>query len=1007
MTPSDVLSLPALQEMFADALLEAELLDTDDPYIERGVDSLLAAQLAKDIALRFGVPCSPADLFEAASIRELMDILQTRNEPSPSAHIPTKESRQTEARRTPVIVGAAGRFPGAASLDELWAVLENGNPQTGVMGEYERTGSFKGGFLRDIDAFDNAFFHLSPKESICVDPQQRLSLEQAWHAIESSGLTLAELKTLRCGVFATGLPGDYRYVLSAHSEQAISAAAFTGNAFSALAGRIAYCFDLPGPALSIDTACSSSLVALHQAAMALRSGQCDAAIVCAATLFCTDEVFRLAQASQVLSASGHCLAFEAHADGFAPAEGTGALLLTTQEAAQRLGLAILAQLDGSAVGHDGRSNGLMSPSVSGQTEVIRAAWEDAHRHSGREPEHIALIETHGTGTPVGDPLEVKALSQTYGQLKGRGPRYFGANKAIFGHTLVCSGLLSVLKALLVLNRQQIPGPLLSPSVSSNWDNITPVPSYHTAHALPSGTSIAISAFGFTGVNAHVLLHKPNSTSIAQVDVDGLCLSAADEAGLQRTAQALARFLAQGTLSYTQLCTSCAARTPQAVRAVICAEQSDQIVDALAQWGHSPPIGVVIARSYQELPASAQRPDGIAARWLQGKPTRVGASQAILLPPYPFARHAFWPSQSSKVTFQDSAGDSVNVLEKLRQRLAQLCGYQLKDIDNQAPLSSFGLDSLTALQLLAPFLQGSRKMATEEAFAAGTLAGLASLIEHATPLAGIADTTTTMGLPSSMRRRQTRSGLTVLDQPSALPRVLLVSPLNAAPRIWVRQLSMLRRHGWNPCIVELPLHDGRQSENPNIDLGRIAAQLVQLCEELSLGGQQIPCIGWSLGGCVALHAALEHSPCVGPITVISAAPWFGETILEDTLQAQSELEERSELFDQILPGNGSVASRIGAGLNLRSLGAYIQALSKFDIREALANLNVPLLVIHGTQDDMIQPQCVMSLRQLKQARFCDIADAGHFCPLTHASIVNQALLDWLCASKPSVDITQVA
>ncbi|HAC68500.1 MAG TPA: hypothetical protein DCP19_11585 [Pseudomonas sp.] len=1007
MTHPAALSLSALQKMFADALLEAELLDADEPYIERGVDSILAAQLAKAIAQRFGVPCRTADLFEAASLCELLKLLQARTEPSPGTHSPTQESPSIETGRTPVIVGAAGRFPGAASLDELWAVLESGKPQTGVMGEHRRTGNFKGGFLRDIDAFDNGFFHLSPKESICVDPQQRLSLEQAWHAIECSGLSLAELKTLRCGVFATGLPGDYQHVLSAQSEQAISAAAFTGNAFSALAGRIAYCFDLPGPVLSIDTACSSSLVALHQAAMALRSGQCDAAIVCAATLFCTDEVFRLAQASQVLSASGHCLAFDEHADGFAPAEGAGALLLTTQEVAQSLGLAILAQLDGSAVGHDGRSNGLMSPSVSGQAEVIRAAWEDARQQGGREPEYIALIETHGTGTPVGDPLEAKALSQTYGQLEGGGPRYLGANKAIFGHTLVSSGLLSVLKALLVLNRQQIPGPLLSPSVSSNWDNITPVSSQQTAHALPPDAGIAISAFGFTGVNAHVLLHKPSNASAAQADVDGLCLSAADEAGLQRTAQSLTRFLAQGTLSYAQLCASCAARTPQAVRAVVYAEQTEQVVDALARWGHSTPAGVVIARAYQELPASARRPDGIAARWLQGMATRVGASQSIHVPPYPFARRVFWPGLPSKEVVQDTAGEAVNILEELRQRLAQLCGYQLEEVDSQAALSSLGLDSLTALQLLAPFQQGSRKMAVEQAFAAGTLVELAALIKHAAPSAGVADTSTTTELSLGMRRRQTRSGLIVLDQPSELPPVLLVSPLNAAPRIWVQQLSMLRRHGWNPCIVELPLHDGRQSENPDIDLGRIAAQLVQVCEELALAGQPVPCIGWSLGGCVALHAALEHSPCVGPVTVISAAPWFGETILEDTLQAQSELEGRGELFDQILPGNGSVASRIGAGLNLRSLGAYIQALSSFDIREALVDLNVPLLVIHGAQDNVIQPQCVMPLRRLDQAHFFDIADAGHFSPLTHASLVNRTLLDWLRASKPSADVMQVA
>ncbi|WP_024684163.1 alpha/beta fold hydrolase [Pseudomonas syringae] len=1006
MTHPDALSLSALQKLFADALLEVEPLDADEPYIERGVDSILAAQLAKAIAQRFAVPCRTADLFEAASLRELLKLLQVRIEPSTTTRTTPNENPRSKTGRTPVIVGAAGRFPGAASLDELWAVLESGKPQTGVMGEHKRTGSFKGGFLRDIDAFDNGFFHLSPNESVCVDPQQRLSLEQAWHAIECSGLTLTELKTLRCGVFATGLPGDYRHVLSAHSEQAISAAAFTGNAFSALAGRIAYCFDLPGPVLSIDTACSSFLVALHQAAMALRSGECDAAIVCAATLFCTDEVFRLAQASQVLSASGHCLAFDERADGFAPAEGAGALLLTTQEVAQNLGLAMLAQLDGSAVGHDGRSNGLMSPSVSGQTEVIRAAWEDARRQGGQGPEHIALIETHGTGTPVGDPLEAKALAQTYGELEGQGLRYLGANKTIFGHTLVSSGLLSVLKALLVLDRQQIPGPLLRPSSSSHWHDIMPVSSPHTAHALPPGAGIAISAFGFTGVNAHVLLHKPGSASAVQVDIEGLCISAASEAGLQRTALLLARFLAQGTLSYAQVCASCAARTPQAVRAVVCAEQVDQVVDALARWGRSTPTGVVVARDYQELPASTRRPDGVAARWLQGMATRMGVSQAIHVPPYPFARRAFWPGLPSTATDQDNAGGSANVLEELRQRLAQLCGYLLEEVDSQAPLSSLGLDSLTVLQLLAPFQKRSGKIAVEQAFAASTLAELATLIERAAQSGRVADQAAT-DLPLGLRRRQTRSGLTVLDQAGNLPPVILVSPLNASPRIWVQQLPMLRRDGWNPCIVELPLHDAVQPDTPEIDLGRVAAQLAQLCEELSVAGQPVPCIGWSLGGCVALHAALQHSPCVGPITVISAAPWFGETILEDTLQAQSELEGRGEMFDQILPGNGSVASRIGAGLNLRSLGAYINALSTFDIREALGDLNVPLLVIHGAQDNVIQAQCVMPLRQLEKARFLEIADAGHFSPLTHATLVNRTLLDWLHVSKPSANVTQVA
>jgi polyketide synthase 13 len=501
-----------------------DAIDDATPMVELGLSSRDAVAMAADIEDLTGVTLSVAVAFAHPTIESLATRIIEGEPEVPDNADDADWSRRGPAQRVDIaVVGMSTRFPGDMNTpDETWQALLAGRdaitdlpkgrwaefldePRIAARIARSRT---RGGYLRDIKGFDSEFFTLSKVEADNVDPQQRMALELTWEALEHARIPASSLRGEAVGVYIGVSNFEYGFLAVANPTNT-HPYAITGNSHSIIANRVSYFYDFRGPSAAVDTACSSALVAVHQAVQSLRDGEADVAVAGGVNALLTPAVtIGFDEVGSVLAADGRIKSFSSDADGYARSEGGGLLVLKRVDDARRDGDEILAVIAGSAVNHDGRSNGLLAPNPDAQADVLRRAYKDA----GIDPRAVDYVEAHGTGTILGDPIEAEGLSRVVG--KGRPadkPALLGAVKTNVGHLESAAGAASLAKMVLALQHDKLP-----PSI--NYAGPNPYIDFDTAHLRVldtvadwpryGGYAVAgVSGFGYGGANAHLVLRE--------------------------------------------------------------------------------------------------------------------------------------------------------------------------------------------------------------------------------------------------------------------------------------------------------------------------------------------------------------------------------------------------------------------------------------------------------------------------------------------------------------------
>ncbi|RSZ60416.1 SDR family NAD(P)-dependent oxidoreductase [Massilia atriviolacea] len=760
----------SLKAMLAHELrMQEHEIAQDEQFVDLGLDSITGVTWIRRINDTYGTAIEAIKVYSYPTLAALSAFVAEEaglagavvEAPEPVAVTLTSwrqpglakaaELPPVRATQAIAIIGMAGQFAKSNNLDEYWQNIAQGRDCIDEIPKHRydidlyfqagdaapgKTYSRWMGALDDVDLFDAAFFNISPREAKSMDPQQRLFLQTCWHSIEHAGYNPKSLAGSKCGVFAGCYAGDYHQL---STRERLSGQGFTGASPSILPARISYLLDLHGPSIPIDSACSSSLVAVAMACDSLVAGASDMALAGGVNVMAGPSMQIMTSQVGMLSPQGRCFTFDERANGIANGEGVGVVMLKRLADAQRDGDCVYGVIEGWGVNQDGKTNGITAPNADSQTRL----QNDVYTRFGIDPAGIGLIEAHGTGTPLGDPIEVAGLKASFARFTtNKDYCALGSVKSNVGHCLTAAGVSGLLKVLLALKHEQLP-PTINFSRLNKHISLKDSPFFVNDQLREwkrNGSEprrAAINSFGFSGTNAHVVVAQyvaapAGAATGAPVIVP---LSARTPEQLQRKAAELLAFIrAEGgaridlaSLAYTlqtgreegneraAVVVATVAELEKALAAFDGAQvyrgQVSGSKDALAAMSADSDFQAMIGKwiARRELPRLAELwVKGMALDWTgfyQNPPRRMG------LPGYPFAKERYWidavdeaPVAAPVVALpvpvapvREASVPAEQVRQQLKASLAEALFMIPSDVDVGKSFTDLGLDSIIGVE----------------------------------------------------------------------------------------------------------------------------------------------------------------------------------------------------------------------------------------------------------------------------------------------------------------------
>ena len=940
----------------------------------------------------------------------------------------------TQTQEDIAIVGLALNLPGAETKEQYWQNLLEGRCavnnlsktrwqqpqyQQAITDLTARCGHW-GGFLADIDSFDHRFFNITAQDAETLDPQHRLLLQTSWHAVEDAGLNKADLAGSQTGVYIGINEADF----SEHLEtlQGGPLDHLDGILASFAAGRLSYFYDLKGPALNIDTACSSSLVALHTGCQAIKNGDCTMAIIGGTTVANTPSLFLRLNNLGIVSNRGRCAPFDQQADGTILGEGIVALVCLPLSKAKQQNHHIHAVIKATASNQDGRSNGISAPNAAAQQMLLKSVYGP----HGIDPASIGYFETHGTGTNLGDPVELNAIIKTFAPANSTAT--LGSVKANIGHTAQTAGLAGLAKVVMALSKRIKPPQIHFDKLNEKIalaDSRLKISTHAEPWSSAQPRRAAINSFGIMGTNAHAVIEEylppaPDNPP-GQHSHYLILLSAQSRLALDNKINQLATFIKQNpATSLADIAHTLAARREhwRPWRLALVVSDLAALYNTLQMQGDELPKGNSLTADLSALlqeitnnPADAGPPltalasaylNKQALDWRQLYPN--GSYQPLSLPQYPFDRKQPEPAEQA---------DDTNQVYFL---FAKYLGIAVDELEHDATFDELGIDSISLMKVAAMLqIKFSMPITVETLIEYDTPKAMLSFVEGMEYEAKI-DTNLSINLEPDFDFYPWLPELSagVFEHPQlgrqeymiggrGLP-ILLMPPVDCPASAWIYQIRHLVDR-YKVIVMHYPGYGHSEFRGFKVSFDEVADLVPALLDHLQI--TQADLVGWSQGGLISQKVAARHPARIKKLLLANTAAYLNYMKNSESIERLINImKDDFNSFEHKIAeklGVSSLASFIKGSTSNTVFLNYAREILNHNSTVLLENVKAPTWIVAGKNDELTTLAHAEVLRErIEGAQLIVHPSAGHYIPLANARYFNQKLDEFMAfaADKPS-------